>query len=80
VKHPHNKTAESRQTESTTPPADRGLTFREVSALLGSKCKTAHTALAYAKRGKIRRIDITARTVRYSEASVLALIAGRAEA
>jgi predicted DNA-binding transcriptional regulator AlpA len=57
--------------------ADRLITAREVTTLLGLKCRTAHTALSYARRGLIRAVRLNARVVRFSEASVRALIEGR---
>lgn len=72
--------ADSRLIESTPAPADRLLTFREVNALLGMTCKTAHTARAFAARGLLRAVRINCRVVRYSEASVRALVAGRVAA
>lgn len=75
---PSKKTADSRPTESTAAPADRLLHFAEVHALLGSNCKTGHTARAYAAKGFIRAVRITERTIRYSENSVRDFIAGRA--
>lgn len=73
-----SKIADSQSTESTTAPADRLLTFREVGALLGFSCRTGHTARAYAARGQIRAVRLNERVIRYSEASVRELIAGRA--
>jgi predicted DNA-binding transcriptional regulator AlpA len=58
------------------PPADRLIGFREVSALVGSACKTSHTARNLARRGLIRAVQINERVVRFSEASVLAFING----
>jgi predicted DNA-binding transcriptional regulator AlpA len=71
--------ADSRKkTESnTTAPADRLLTFRQVGDRIGLACKTSHTARALAARGQIQAVRINERVVRYSEASVNALIAGR---
>jgi predicted DNA-binding transcriptional regulator AlpA len=63
--------------QATTPP-DRLLTFREVNALLGSNCKTSATVRSYAASGLIRAVRINVRVVRYSERSVLEMIAGRA--
>jgi hypothetical protein len=59
-------------------PADRLIDFRSVGELLGLRCKTGHTARALAARGQIRAVRINGRVIRYSEASVHALIAGRA--
>lgn len=56
---------------------DRLLTFREVQALIGSTCKTAHTSLSLARRGMIKAVRINERTIRYTESSVLELISGR---
>jgi hypothetical protein len=50
--------------------------FREVNALVGSACKTSHTARNLARRGLIRAVQINERVVRFSEASVLAFING----
>ncbi len=74
------KTNSSAALPGETPavyPADEAIGFREVYALLGLKCKTGHTALNFARAGKIRAIRINARTIRYSKNSVLALIAGK---
>ena len=62
---------------NTTAPADRLLTFRQVGDRIGLACKTSHTARALAARGQIQAVRINERVVRYSEASVNALIAGR---
>jgi len=59
-----------------TPPADRLLGFREVNALVGSNCKTSHTARSLARRGLIRAVQLNERVVRFSEASVFAFING----
>jgi hypothetical protein len=66
------------KTDTTTAPADKLIGFRQVHALIGSNCKTGHTARAYAAQGKIRAVRLNERVVRYSENSVLELIAGRA--
>lgn len=71
----------SGKNEDHTAPAttaDRLITAQEVTTLLGLKCRTAHTALNYARRGLIRAVHINSRVVRFSEASVRALIEGRA--
>jgi len=57
---------------------DRLLHFREVHALLGSKCKTGHMARALAARGQIRAVHLNERVIRYSENSVRSLISGGA--
>jgi len=64
----------------TTAPADRLLHHREVYGLLSLKCRTGNTARAYAARGLIRAVKLNERTFRYSEASVLALVAGKVAA
>lgn len=66
--------------ETTAPgqAGDRLLTFREAAALLGSTCKTSHVMRSLARQGKIRAVRINERVVRFSEASVRELIAGRA--
>lgn len=63
-------------TNTAAPTGDRALHFRKVYDLIGSTCKTGHTARALAKAGKIREIRINERTIRYSEKSVLELLAG----
>jgi predicted DNA-binding transcriptional regulator AlpA len=70
--------ADSRQVESTAAQPDRLLHFREVHALIGSSCRTGHTARALAARNQIKAVRINGRVIRYSEASVRALIAGTA--
>ncbi len=73
-------TAGSRQiTESTTAPADRLLTFRQVGERIGLACKTSHTARALAARGQLVAVRINERVVRFTESSVLALVAGRVD-
>lgn len=69
--------ADRRQPEPASDVGDRLLTFREVNALLGLHCRTAHTVRGYAARGLIRAVRLNGRMVRYSQASVLALIAGQ---
>lgn len=56
---------------------DRLIDFREVGQLVGLRCKTSHTARSLAERGQIRAVYINDRTIRYSENSVLDLVAGR---
>ena len=56
---------------------DRLIDFREVGQLVGFRCKTSHTARSLAERGQIRAVYINDRTIRYSENSVLDLVAGR---
>jgi hypothetical protein len=65
---------------SATAQADRLLNYKQVHALIGSTCKTGHTARALAARGQIRCVRLNGRVRRYSEASVLALIAGKGSA
>ena len=71
-KKPEPRQPEPRQT-------DRLLTFREVHALVGSTCRTAHTALRLARRGLIEQVRLNERVIRYKESSVLKLVAGRAD-
>ena len=59
-----------------TPSSDRLIDFRRVYELLGLKCRTGHTARSLAKRGKIRAVYLNDRVIRYSEQSVMNLIAG----
>lgn len=76
-----SKAAASGQSEAlATAQADRLITAADVMALLGLKCRTAHTALNLARRGKIKAVKINERVIRYSEASVRALVAGRVNA
>jgi predicted DNA-binding transcriptional regulator AlpA len=70
---------EMKNTVLPPPPADRLIGFREVSALVGSACKTSHTARNLARRGLIRAVQINERVVRFSEASVRAFINGPAK-
>lgn len=63
------------QSAPTARP-DRLLAFRDVHALTGSTCKTGAYARQLAARGLIRQVRLNERTLRYSEASVLALIRG----
>lgn len=58
---------------------DQLIDFRQVYALIGSACKTGHTARALARRGQIRAVRLSDRALRYSLQSVLALVAGRVE-
>ena len=68
-----------KNTVLTPPSADRLLGFREVNRLVGSDCKTSHTARALARRGLIRAVRVNERFLRFSEASVLALIRGETQ-
>jgi hypothetical protein len=77
TKHKANATG---QKEAPTAQADRLLTFREVHALTGSLCKTGHYARKLAARGQIKAVRLNERVMRYSEASVRALIEGRVSA
>lgn len=70
------KTLQKNTTEPVAHP-DRLLHFRQVHALIGSECKTGHTARDLAARGMIRAVRINQRVTRYSESSVMALIAGK---
>lgn len=76
----NSKNGAHRATSEKIAPAqaDRLLNFRQVNELIGSSCRTGHTARALAARGQIRCVRLNERCLRYSEASVLALIAGRA--
>ena len=81
IVHPTNSKHGARRAISekiASAQADRLLTFRHVNELIGSSCQTGHTARALASRGQIRCVRLNLRCLRYSEASVLALIAGRA--
>ena len=67
--------------KNTSPAvADCLLDFRAVHALIGSKCKTGHTARSLAARGLIRAVRLNERVVRYGQNSVLALVAGKVSA
>ena len=72
--------AASGKNEAThaTAQADRLLPFIEVNRLIGSRCRTGHTARALMRKGLIKGIRINERVIRYSENSVRTLIAGRA--
>jgi hypothetical protein len=72
--------AASGKNEAThaTAQADRLLHFLVVNRLIGSRCRTGHTARDLMRKGLIKGIRINERVIRYSENSVLALIAGRA--
>ena len=56
---------------------DRLINFRDVNALIGSKCKTGHMALSLARRGLIQAVRINERLIRYKESSVIQLVSGR---
>jgi predicted DNA-binding transcriptional regulator AlpA len=60
-----------------TPQGDRLLTAAEVTAALGLRCKTAHTALSLARRGLIEAVRLNARVVRFRASSVERLIASK---
>ena len=64
---------------TATPQGDRLLHYKAVAALTGSDCKTGHHARELARRGQIRAVRINERVIRYSEQSVLALVAGRVD-
>ena len=75
------RTAASTVKNEATPAtakSDRLLTFQQVHALLGSSCKTGHYARSLAARGQITARRLNERVIRYSEASVNALIEGGA--
>jgi hypothetical protein len=59
------------------PTPDRLVDHRRVNELLGLRCKTSHTARNYAKQNLIRAVRINARVVRFSENSIIALLAGQ---
>ena len=67
----------STTTENTT---DRLVDFREVYQHLGLRCKTAHTALEYARRGLIEQVRLSPRTFRYTLSSVQRLAKGEVRA
>lgn len=62
----------------TREPNDRLIDFRRVNELVGSACQTSHAARKLAARGLIRAVRLNERVLRYSEQSVLELIAGKA--
>lgn len=75
------KTVSLTTTQTTAAPTgERLLTFREVHQLLGLRCRTGHTARALAARGQIRCVRLNGRVLRYTEASVRALIDGKVNA
>ena len=57
--------------------SNRLLTFREVNAMIGSICKTAHPALNLARKGLIESVRINQRTIRFNEASVHKFVADK---
>jgi hypothetical protein len=63
------------QSAPTAQP-DRLLAFRDVHSLTGSTCKTGAYARQLAARGLIKCVRLNERTLRYTESSVRALIAG----
>ena len=76
----HDAAASGKNEANTaTAQADRLLTFREVNRLIGSACKTSHTARTLAARGQIKVVRLNERLMRFSEASVRDLIAGRVD-
>lgn len=74
-----NTASGKNEAPTATPQGDRLLTFREVNRLIGSACKTSHAARTLAARGQIKVIRINERLMRFSEASVRDLIAGRVD-
>lgn len=74
------RAAASGKNEAThaTAQADRLLHFLVVNRLIGSRCRTGHTARDLMRKGLIKGIRINERVIRYSENSVRTLIAGRA--
>ncbi len=70
--------ATNNEKNSTATPMGSLLTFRQVHALIGSTCRTGHTARQLAARGQLVAIRLNERVVRYTEASVRELLAGRA--
>jgi hypothetical protein len=65
------------QRSEKTAKADRLLSFGEVNRLIGSRCRTGHTARDLMRRGLIKGVHINKRVIRYSENSVRALVSGR---
>lgn len=66
-----------REDATTAPVEDKLITHRQVNELLGLRCRTSHVVRGMAARGQIRAVRINERVIRYSEASVRDLIAGR---
>jgi len=60
----------------SAPKSDKLLRFQEVNLLIGSRCRTGHTARDLMRKGLIKGIRINGRVIRYSKNSVLALIMG----
>ncbi len=77
---PQRPAARSEIKSAPTAQPDRLLAFHEVHALTGSTCKTGAYARQLAARGLIKCVRLNERTLRYSEASVLALVAGKVAA
>ena len=74
----HAAASGKNEASHATAQADRLLPFIEVNRIIGSRCRTGHTARTLMRKGLIKGIRINERVIRYSENSVLALIAGRA--
>jgi len=66
--------------KTETKVNDRLIDFRKVHLLTGSQCKTGHYARSLASRGLIRAVRFNERVIRYSEHSVLSLVAGNVAA
>jgi hypothetical protein len=58
----------------TADRPDKLVDFRVVNHLIGSRCRSSHTARALARRGLIKAVRINERVLRYSENSVRALV------
>jgi hypothetical protein len=74
--------APANQSGGTVPPVtkDTLIGFRTVNEMIGSACKTSHSARSLARRGLIRSVRYNSRVVRYSAQSVAELVAGRLRA
>lgn len=64
---------------TTLPTTDRLIGFREVNRLVGSACKTSHTARNLARRGLIRAVRVNERYLRFSETSVRDFVGGKTQ-
>ena len=73
---PQRPAARSVSQSAPTAQPDRLIAFRDVHALTGSTCKTGAYARQLAARGLIKCVRLNERTLRYTESSVRALIAG----
>ena len=65
------------QTLAAAPVADRLLHPDEAKHILGSRSVTNHVLHRLARAGKLHAVRLGARTIRFRESEVLALVAGK---